>query len=100
MFLSSFRPFNKEIEKIFDNIAKYDRAYTTDIKITRNLPRKYPVLFDEDNGFFEIFRNESIRKSVICPRNGIKCMPILEPDSKRIEHKSNIFKKYGIFRIF
>ena len=100
MYLSSFRPFSKEIERIFDNISKNNKAYVTDIRITRNLPRKYPVLFDEENGFFEIFRNESIRKSVICARDGIKCMPIFEPDSKRIEHKANILKKYGIFRIF
>ena len=94
-----FRALNKKDEKIFYNIAKKDKAFIIDVSITRNLPRRYPSLFDKNNGFFEIYRSERNQKSVILPRDdSIKLIPITDPDSIRI--KSSRLRKFGVLRIF
>ena len=96
--MDTFRALNKKDEKIFSNLVNKDWVITTDITLTRNLPRRYPTLFDKHNGFFKIYRNRKDGESAILPRGHIKIIPIIDSDSVRI--KSSSLKKFGVTRIF
>lgn len=61
------------------------------------LPRKYPELFDDINGYLEIYRNDRSRQSVILPRLGVRIVPLPEPDSESLKVRRR--KKYGVYRI-
>jgi len=95
-FLKKITPFNKEVENLFERIAKNGKAYTENSHLTRMLPRKYPDLFDSNTGVLEIYRNERRRKSVIIPFDGVQFIPLVEPTS-RINEKRR--KKYGVYRL-
>ena len=96
--MDMFRALNKKDEKIFNNLIKNDWVITSDINLTRNLPRRYPVLFDKHNGFYKIYRNRKDGESAILPRGDVKIIPIINPDSVRI--KSSKLRKFGVVRIF
>jgi len=96
--METFRALTKKDEKIFNNLMYKEWTITTDINLTRNLPRRYPALFDKNNGFFKIYRNRKDGESAILPRGQIKIIPLTNPDSVRI--KSSGLKKFGVTRIF
>lgn len=93
-----FRALNKKDERIFSSLMKKDWVITSDITLTRSLPRRYPLLFDKHNGFYKIYRNRKDGESAILPRDGVKLIPVINPDSVRI--KSSKLKKFGVVRIF
>ena len=96
--LETFRALSKKDEKIFNILVNKEWTITKDITLTRNLPRRYPLLFNKYNGFFKIYRNRKDGESAILPRGQIKIIPLTSPDSVRI--KSSNLKKFGVTRIF
>lgn len=95
--MKKITPWNKDVERLFDSIAKNQRAYVNDIKVTRSLGKKLPDLFDENEGFMDIGRIGKTRKSVVVPRIGVQVVPLPESDSESIKIRRK--KKYGIFRV-
>ena len=87
------KPWNKEAERIFRQLAKDQRAYTKNNKITRKLGRSYPELFD--NGFMDIGRIDRKNESIIVLRPGIGIAPV--PPKPSIPSK---FLKFQFFRIY
>jgi len=96
--MKTIRPWDKESERILNQIAKNGKAYTSNMQLTRNFGHKHPELFDKNNGFLDIARIEKRRESVILPRSDIKVIPLDEfpSDEVRLRFK----KKYGFIRIF
>ena len=90
-------PWNKEVEKLFDSIAKYGKAYTEDITITRSLGKKLPDLFDEQEGLMDIGRIGKTRKSMIVPRIGVQLVPL--PDRSSYQNRLKRKKTYQIYRV-
>ena len=75
--MKSIYPWSEDVEKLFRRLAKDRIVYTDNSDFTRSLGRKYPGLFDEDNGFLDIGRIKKRRSSVIVlrPGNGIAPKP-------------------------
>ena len=96
--MKTIRPWDKESERILNQIAKDDKAYTTNENFTRAFGRRHPAIFDEHNGFLDIARIDKRRESVILPRRGIKLIPL--PDRSGEAIKLQFKKKYGFVRIF
>jgi len=95
--ITPWKKYPKEFENVFDSIAKNQRGYTSNINFTRGLPRQYPELFDDVNGFFDIARIGKRKESVIIPKIGVQVVPLPEPSS--ISIKSRRRKRYGIYRL-
>jgi len=83
-----------EYDKYFKRLLKDRVSYIEDINITRNLGKKYPDLFDEDNGFMDIARIKKRNVSALVLRPGAGLAP-MTPNSS-----TNRKKKYKFFRIF
>jgi len=96
--MKTIRPWNKESERVLNQIAKDGKAYTANEMFTRAFGRKHPTIFDKNNGFLDIARIEKRRESVILPRNGIRLIPLEEFPSDAV--KLRFKKKYGFVRIF
>lgn len=94
--MKKITPWNKDVERLFDSIAKNQRAYVNDIKVTRSLGKKLPDLFDENEGFLDIGRIDKRRCSVVTPRIGVQIVPLNEPTSRINEMRR---KKFGIYRL-
>lgn len=92
-----YTPWSKEVERMFDNIARIGKYYTEDIQFTRNLGRRAPDLFDEQNGYMDIARIGKSRKSVVIPRPGVQIVPMPLPDSEAIKVRQK--KRWGIYRL-
>lgn len=88
------KPWSKEVEKYFKRLAKDRLFYTKDINFTRNLGRKYPELFDKNNGFMDIGRIEKRNESIVVVRPGSIVVPLEEPDWRRRK-----FTKFKFFKI-
>jgi len=86
------KPWSKEVENYFRRLAKDRIVYTDDISFTRTLGRKYPELFDRNNGFMDIGRIEKQHKSIIAIRPGNTIVPLKEFDSRK--------RKYTFFKFF
>lgn len=95
--MKKITPWNKDVERLFDSIVKNQRAYISDVNLTRSLGRKLPDLFDENDGFMDIGRIDKTRKSVVVTRIGVQVVPLPEPDSESIKIRRK--KKYGIYRL-
>jgi hypothetical protein len=80
-------------EKYFRRLIKDRIAYTDDIQFTRQLGRKYPELFDKDNGFLDIARIKKRHESVLILRPNTGLAPITPPTS------TSKYKKYKFFKI-
>jgi len=65
-------------------------VYTDDILFTRKFGRRYPQLFDPQNGFADIAKVNKSNKSVIIKRPNVKIVPI--PGRKKAK-----FRFYKIF---
>jgi len=96
--MKTIRPWNKESERIFEQMAKDGKAYTTNEIFTRAFGRRHPTIFNKDNGFLDIARIDKRRESVILPRSGIRVIPL--PDRPGEAVKLQFKKKYGFVRIF
>ena len=96
--MKTIRPWNKESERVLNQIAKDGKAYTANEMFTRAFGRKHPAIFDKNNGFLDIARIEKRRESVILPRSGIRLIPM--PDRPGEAVKLRFKKKYGFVRIF
>ena len=64
------KPWSKESENYFRRLAKDRIIYTKDIEFTRTLGKRYPSLFEEDNGFLDIGRIKKTSSSMIALRPG------------------------------
>ena len=96
--MKTIRPWNKESERILEQIAKDGKAYTTNEMFTRAFGRKHPNIFDKDNGFLDIARIDKRKQSVILPRSDIRLIPLPDRPSEAV--KLQFKKKYGFIRIF
>jgi len=96
--MKTIRPWSKESERILNQIVKDEKAYTSNMQLTRAFGKKHPEIFDKDNGFLDIARIEKRNESIILPRSGIKLIPLEEFPSEEI--KLRFKKKYGFIRIF
>lgn len=85
------KPVDK-YDKYFRRLLKTHRVDIEDINITRNMPRKYPELFDKDNGFLDIGRIDRTHTSMLVLRNNVGIAPIYPSSSKKTI-------KYKFFRI-
>ena len=95
--MKKISPFNKEVERLFERIAKNGKAYTNNGKLTQMLPRKYPDIFDKHDGLIEIYRNPSKKRSIIVPLDGVHVIPLPEPDSVSIKIRRK--RKFQIYRL-
>lgn len=95
--MKKITPWNKDVERLFDSIVKNQRAYISDVNLTRSLGRRLPDLFDENDGFMDIGRIGKTRKSVVVPRIGVQVVPLPERSSYQTKLKRK--KKFGIFRV-
>jgi hypothetical protein len=86
------KPIDK-YDKYFRRLLKSHRVDIDDISIVRNMPRKYPELFDKNNGFMDIGRIDRTRTSMLVLRPNTGIAPIYPPSSKK-------GIKYKFFRIF
>lgn len=96
--MKTIRPWDKESERVLNQIVKDGKAYTSNMQFTRAFGRKHPTIFDKDNGFLDIARIEKRGKSVILPRSDIRLIPLEEYPSDEV--KLHFKKKYGFVRIF
>ena len=86
------KPFDKEMKRILDQLQKDRNAYTSDIKLTRKMGKKYPELFDENIGLMDIGRIEKTRKSVITLRPGAMILPLPPPPTRPSSFKYRVYK--------
>jgi hypothetical protein len=96
--MKTIRPWNKESERVLNQIAKDGKAYTSNMQFTRAFGRKHPTIFDKNNGYLDIARIDKRGESVILPRSDIRLIPLEEYPSDEI--KLRFKKKYGFVRIF
>ena len=96
--MKTIRPWDKESERILNQIVKNGKAYTNNNQFTRTFGRKFPDLFDKNNGFLDIARIEKRRESVILPRDNVNIVPIPDFDSDAV--KLRYPKKFGFFKTF
>lgn len=94
--MKTIRPWDKESERILNQIVKNGKAYTSNNNFTRMFGRKYPDLFDKNNGFLDIARIEKRRESVIIPRDNVSIIPISERTSRATGLRFP--KKFGFFK--
>jgi len=95
--MKKITPWNKDVERLFDSIAKNQRAYVSDVNLSRSLGRRLPDLFDEHDGFMDIGRIGKSKKSVVVPRIGVQVVPLPELTSKSLKIRRK--KKFGVYRI-
>ena len=96
--MKTIRPWNKESERILNQIVRDGKAYTSNEMFTRAFGRKHPEIFDKNNGFLDIARIDKRRESVILPRRDIRLIPLEEFSSEEV--KLRFKKKYGFVRMF
>ena len=85
---------DSKYDKYFQRLLKDRVVYTNDINFTRQLGRKYPDLFDKNNGFMDIARIKKHHESVIVLRPYAGLAPIYSSNG------TNKKKKYHFFKIF
>ena len=88
------KPWNDEIRKKLQQLMKDGVVYTKDINFTRSMGRRYPELFDKDNGFLDIGLIGKTHRSMIVKRPNVGIMPI--PGSLTQPNRLR-FKFYKIF---
>jgi len=96
--MKTIRPWNKESEKVLNQIAKDGKAYTSNMQFTRAFGNKHPDIFDRKNGLMDIAYMKKRRMSVILPRSDIRLIPL--PDRPGEAVKLQFKKKYGFVRLF
>jgi hypothetical protein len=96
--MKTIRPWNKESERVLNQIAKDGKAYTTNMQFTRAFGRKHPTIFDKNNGYLDIARIDKRGESVILPRSDIRLIPLHDRPGEAV--KLQFKKKYGFVRIF
>ena len=84
------KPWNEKSKNKIRQLAKDGIIYTNDINFTRTIGRRYPQLFDENNGFLDIGRIGKRNKSMIAKRPNVSIIPIIKPRTTK-------FKFYKIF---
>ena len=88
-------PWDKESEKYFRRLMKDRIVYIDNNKFTRAFGRRYPTLFDENQGYLDIGRIDRRNKSMIALRPGITLAPIQSPPTRITR-----IQKYKFFRIY
>jgi len=94
--MKTIRPWDKESERILNQIVKNGKAYTNNNQFTRIFGHKYPELFDKNNGYMDIARIGKRRESVILPRDNVSIVPISERTGEAV--KLRFPKKFGFFK--
>jgi len=94
--MKTIRPWDKESERILNQIVKNGKAYTSNNQLTRTFGRRFPDLFDKNNGFLDIARIEKRRESVIIPREHVNIVPIPERSGEAV--KLRFPKRFGFFK--
>lgn len=87
------RPWNKESERIFQQLARYGRAYTDDMNFVRSFGRRYSQFIDDD--FMHVAHIKKKRKSIIVTPPKVNLIPIPTPTSQHTK-----FRKYQFYKIF
>lgn len=89
------KPWDEIDRKFFRRITKDRIFYTNDIDLSRSLGRRYPSLFDKENGFMDIGRIKKTNSSMIALRPNSYIMPL--PPSITNTKKNFRFKFYKIY---
>lgn len=88
------KPWDDFDKNVFRRLTKDRVFYTDNPKLTRNLGRRYPSLFDEDSGFMDIGKINKRNKSMVALRPNCSIIPIPGSTSNP---KNFRFKFYKIF---